>query len=320
MLKFGIIGMNEGNGHPYSYSAVFNGYNEKALEQECPFEIIKKYLKQHHRNQVFIKDAVISHIWTQDRAISEKIARVANIPNIANSIADLAEKVDAIIFARDDMWNHWEMAGALFRTGKPVYMDKLLAHNRADLKNFITASGFDYPLMTASSFRFAPEVEKAKAAVDFSKVKTIYGISPCIWVRYAPHLLDPLFYLCGHDLQSVQNSGSDKADTVCLTYKTGMQAVLQVLEGVSLPIALTCHSGDNIPPYDILYTDPSLESYFLSITNMMTTFTDMVRTGCKPTPFEDTVFLNKVVLTAIESRECSGRKILIDKIIQSGDF
>ena len=27
ILKIGMIGYNEGNGHPYSYSAIFNGYN-----------------------------------------------------------------------------------------------------------------------------------------------------------------------------------------------------------------------------------------------------------------------------------------------------
>ena len=33
MLKFGIVGLNAGNGHPYSFSAVFNGYDPEALER-----------------------------------------------------------------------------------------------------------------------------------------------------------------------------------------------------------------------------------------------------------------------------------------------
>ncbi len=36
MLKLGIMGLNEGNGHPYSFAAIFNGYDEGALA-ECPF-------------------------------------------------------------------------------------------------------------------------------------------------------------------------------------------------------------------------------------------------------------------------------------------
>ena len=42
--------MNEGNGHPYSFSAIFNGYNEEAIN-ECPYSAIKQYLPAHHRNK-----------------------------------------------------------------------------------------------------------------------------------------------------------------------------------------------------------------------------------------------------------------------------
>ena len=136
-------------------------------------------------------------------------------------------------------------------------------------------------------------------------------MSPCEWVRYAPHLLDPLFEIFGREIESVQNAGRHKADAVFLNYKSGLQAVLQVIEGVSLPLGLTCHFAGNIPPRQILYTDPSLESYFLSIVNMMRAFAVMARGGAKPVSFKDTVFLNKIVLAAIESREKSNSKISI---------
>ena len=43
--KIGIIGINDGNGHPYSMSAMFNGYNPKALRDLCPFKLIKELFK-----------------------------------------------------------------------------------------------------------------------------------------------------------------------------------------------------------------------------------------------------------------------------------
>jgi hypothetical protein len=236
---------------------------------------------------------------------------VSNIPNICKSIEDLTGKADAVIFARDDMWNHWKMAGPIFESGKPVYMDKLLAHSREDLDKFIAAAGPEYPLMTASSFKFAPELEKAKAEIDISQLKTVHGMSPCEWVRYAPHLLDPLFEILGRDVVSVQNSGRHKADIVTVTYRNGAQAVLQVMEGVALPLGLTCHFAGKNPPRPILYTDPSLESYFLSIVNMMRAFADMAEKNLRPVSFRDTVFLNKIVLAAIASREKGGVKINI---------
>ena len=44
---------------------------------------------------------------------------------------------------------------------------------------------------------------------------------------------------------------------------------------------------------------------------MMSAFTDMLRTGHRAVPFEETVFLNKVVLAGIESRENNNKKIIL---------
>ena len=32
-LKIGILGMTEGNGHPYSWSAMFNGYTKEYMDE-----------------------------------------------------------------------------------------------------------------------------------------------------------------------------------------------------------------------------------------------------------------------------------------------
>ena len=55
MIKLGIIGTSQGNGHPYSYSAIFNGYNKNELENNCPYELIREYLPKHHKNKNSIK-------------------------------------------------------------------------------------------------------------------------------------------------------------------------------------------------------------------------------------------------------------------------
>ena len=46
-LKIGIIGYSEGNGHPYSWSAIFNGYN-RVLMESCGFTVIPRYLEKGH--------------------------------------------------------------------------------------------------------------------------------------------------------------------------------------------------------------------------------------------------------------------------------
>ena len=48
-LRLGILGMTEGNGHPYSWSAMYNGYDRKYMDK-CPFAAIPTYLN----NLVFL--------------------------------------------------------------------------------------------------------------------------------------------------------------------------------------------------------------------------------------------------------------------------
>lgn len=300
MLNFGIIGLNEGNGHPYSYSAVFNGYNEVTLENECTFDIIKKYLKEHHCNQDFIPNATISHIWTQNRKLSESVARIANISTVVDKPEDMIGEVDAIIFARDDIWNHWKMVKPFIDAGLPIYMDKVMAHNNGDLAEFIAATGPGYPIMTASSFRFSPELEKAQKELDLTKVKTIHAISPCIWVRYAAHLLDPICSLFGYDIKSVINLGTEEASTVFIEYNSGLTITAQVINGIALPLEFRCFSENGIAPYTVQYTDPTLKSYFTSIYKMLQEFTRMVE--CKDfsaAGFEQSVLLNKLIIAGL---------------------
>ena len=314
MLKIGVVGLNQGNGHPYSFSAVFNGFDPDALRQECEFALIKEYLPAHHGNREFIADARVTHVWAPEPGAAERVARIARVPHVARSPEELASSVDAILFTRDDIDRHWAMAGKLFKTGKPIFMDKVLAHTEEDLRKFIAASGENYPLMTASSFAFSPEIENARTALHGSEVLFVNGVSSCVWVRYAPHLLGALFRLFGSDVASVQNSGNASGDVVTLHYRSGLTAVLEVFDGVGLPLGLTVHRRGEAP-LTVPYTDPGLKNYFLSIAEMMKKFRDMCVTGKSPTPWSETLLINRVVLAGIASAKQGGKRIAMDSFL-----
>ena len=71
-LKFGIIGISEGNGHPYSWSSIFNGFDPVTIKQSG-FPVIEKYLSERIYPDDFIQTANVTHIWTQNIEISRKI-------------------------------------------------------------------------------------------------------------------------------------------------------------------------------------------------------------------------------------------------------
>ena len=71
-LKLGLIGMSDGNGHPYSWAAIFNGYDKDKMEL-CPFKSIPEYLKKETYPDNFLTEyGKVTHIWTQDPKISRQ--------------------------------------------------------------------------------------------------------------------------------------------------------------------------------------------------------------------------------------------------------
>ena len=40
-IRLAMLGMVDGNGHPYSWSAIFNGYHREAMA-DCPFAGISR--------------------------------------------------------------------------------------------------------------------------------------------------------------------------------------------------------------------------------------------------------------------------------------
>lgn len=73
------------------------------------------------------------------------------------------------------------------------------------MQKIVDATGSDYPIMAGSSSRYTHNIEKAKADIDLTSVRTIHGVSCVSWIRYANHLLDGICYLFGTDIESVQN-------------------------------------------------------------------------------------------------------------------
>ena len=97
MIKLGIVGISEGNGHPYSWGAIINGYDREAMAS-CPFPVIPQYLGERPDSDFGIGDARVTHIWTQDTDASGHIARASKIETVAmgsnNPIASNAGPVN----------------------------------------------------------------------------------------------------------------------------------------------------------------------------------------------------------------------------------
>ena len=149
MIKLGIIGLSNANGHPYSWSAIFNGYNKDYMKQ-CPFPVIPKYLYKQNYPEDFLQNARVTHIWTQDREISEQVAKASEIENIAETFTDLIGKVDGVLLARDDSENHKKFVTSFIEAGMPIYIDKPIAVDRVQLDYFKTLEQYPNQIFSCS--------------------------------------------------------------------------------------------------------------------------------------------------------------------------
>lgn len=301
MLKLGIIGLNEGNGHPFSYAAIFNGYDPKALEARCPFELIREYLPREHRNENLFDSAKVTHIWTQERKISEDVSAVSLIPNIVDNYTDLIGAVDAVILARDDVQNHLEMAKPFLEKKVPLFIDKQLVATNDELDEFMKLAGPEYPLMAGSSARFTRELAKAKSDIQFDTVKTIHGVSRESWMRYGHHLFEGIARLWGLDIDWVRSlSDRHDHDIVQIHYRSGLNVLLECIKDAHLPIQWTTYSSSAVP-YTVPYSD-----FFHSFREMLKTFVSMVETGKNVIPYQEIMSIAKVILAGDISKQNNG--------------
>jgi hypothetical protein len=193
MLKIGIIGLSEGNGHPYSWSAIFNGFDELEMDK-CPFPVIPTYLKKEKFPENFLTElGRVTHIWTQDPVISHKVATAAKIENIVTKKEDMIGQVDAILLARDDAENHFEMALPFIKAGLPIFIDKPFSLKLSEAKEMLALQKYESQLFTCSSLRFSNDFKLTKDEKDtLGEIVYVEGTIIKKWETYGVHILEPL--------------------------------------------------------------------------------------------------------------------------------
>lgn len=192
-LKLGVIGMSDGNGHPYSWSAIFNGFNPEYMNK-CPFPVIPQYLAKEKYPENFLGHlAEVTHVWTQDLEISNHIAKASNIPFVVERMEDMIGKVDAILLGRDDAENHKSMAEPFIKAGLPIFIDKPFALSITDAEEMLSWQKYESQIFTCSSLRYAKELMLTEE--DLEQIGNIYTVEASVmkyWETYAIHILEPI--------------------------------------------------------------------------------------------------------------------------------
>jgi hypothetical protein len=130
---------------------------------------------------------------------------------IVDSIPKLLEKVDVVLLESVDGRIHLQEAREIFKSGKPVFIDKPLAGSLADAIAIAElAKQHHVRWFTSSSIRFADEVRKLVNNPDVGDINGATTWGPCEYQAGTPdmffygiHGIEALFTLMGSGCETV---------------------------------------------------------------------------------------------------------------------
>lgn len=312
-LSIGMIGMTEGNGHPYSWSAMFNDYDREAMRQ-CPFPGIPAYLDKQPKSTIGIAGAKVTHIYCDRREDAESVARASLIEHIVDRPEDLIGSVDAVIIATDIGSEHVRRAKPFIEAGVPLLIDKPMADSETDLDVFLDWHAAGKPFVSSSSMRYTKELEPYYTHRD-ELGELMYICQPMAkrWEAYGIHALEAIYPLLGPGFETVRNVGDVRRNLVLLEHRSGCDVHIALREGMYGAFGGTLLVGSVGQRY--VYTS---DSYY-AFKKQLDRFVCWLRSREEPQPFSETAELIRMVIAGIRSRDAGGRPIRVADIAPRTD-
>jgi predicted dehydrogenase len=251
-LKLGVMGMSPGNGHPYSWSAIFNGYDPKHMAS-CPFPVIPEYLGEQNFPEVAIPGARVTHIWTQSTEISSHIARASRIDHIVADYTDMIGAVDGILLARDDAENHLEMSAPFLRAGLPIFIDKPVVLTLADLDTLYSRASYDGQIFSCSALRYAKEfILSPQDSQMLGPIHYVHATVPKKWDTYAVHIIEPVLTMLRFpgSPETVKVLKRNNRTIVTASFPNDIIATFSVLNDTACPLSITLYGEGGTKTYE----------------------------------------------------------------------
>ncbi|MFM8706195.1 MAG: Gfo/Idh/MocA family protein [Planctomycetia bacterium] len=307
-IRLGMLGSSVGNGHPYSWSALFNGYDRELMRKECPFPGIPDYLDKESADTLTIPGATVTHIHCAGSGgfTAEHVARCSRIPHVVERATDLIGAVDAVVIATDIGSEHVERARPFVEAGLPVFIDKPLADTEADLAQFAAWEAAGKPILSSSAMRYAKEFLPWRLSTrDLGELRLVTATTPKSWEAYGIHALEGIYPILGPGFLTIRNTGTADRNVVHITHARGVDGVVVASADMFGGFGLV----------QLVGTKGRVQTAFadthFAFKAQLAGFIDWLRTGVAPYPFAETVELMKLVIGGIESRRRGGAEIAL---------
>jgi hypothetical protein len=301
-IRLGILGLVEGNGHPYSWSAIFNGFDAEAMKK-CPYSIIPQYLEKEPKENFGIPGAKITHIWTDDPKDARLVAKASLIPNIVSKSEDVIGEVDAVIIAADN--NHAERCRPFVEAGLPVFVDKPMVDDEDELRIFSKWINEGRAILSSSAMRYAKEFKPYHQTKELGSLRFASITTPKSWERYGIHALEAIYPIFGPGFISARNSGSKDRNIVHFKHQSGADIAAIAINDMNGLAVLNLHGTTG-------YISTAFQDTFFAFKSQLVDYVNYLQTGLRPFPYSETEELMKMIIAGIKSREEGGREVVLN--------
>jgi len=289
----GIIGVSEGNGHPFSFGSIINGYSAAGLAA-AGWPGIFDYVRRRHPSEIGIDGWTITHAWTQEPEVTVRLCTACKIPNAADDYREFLNKVDAVIIARDDFENHFQIAQPFLEAGLPVFVDKPLSLEISQLRFFkqYLEKG---QLMSCSGMRYARELDEPRDSLAaYGRIKLIRGTIVLSWEHYGVHMLEAILPLLSSRPISVRMLPAEHS-SAAIRLDDGALIQIDALGDSARTFHIDIFGTQRIGTFDIF-------DNFTMFRRMLWQFTESIRVGLPAIPPNQTLEIMRVLIAGRISR------------------
>lgn len=293
-IKLGVLGLSEGNGHPYSWAAICNGYSPEHMSA-CEFPAIPQYLAQQTWPDARIPGVEVTHIWTQDAELSRRVAKASLIAHVVDEPAAMLGQIDALLLARDDAENHLAFAAPFLEAGIPVYIDKPVALSLDGMDALYRLQQYEGQVFTCSALRYAKELSLSESDRErIGPIRHLQATTPKSWEKYAVHIIEPSLQIIQAPVDIVgarSRTFAGGGRSVLVGFRNGITADFSAFgKKIAAPLSIRVHGEQDWQ--ELVFADA-----FSAFKTALSEFVEGIRTGtCR-----SSAGFNRQVVSIIEA-------------------
>lgn len=304
-IRLAMLGMVEGNGHPFSWSAILNGRYDRDIMADCGYPVIPQYLGEQPPENLGISGVEVTHVWCDRPEDTAHVAAACHIPNRLERPEDAIGRVDAAVIATDIGHEHIDRARPFIEAGIPVFIDKPLTDRVDHLDRFIEWDRQGKRFMSSSAMRYSPPFVALRDRLGEIGTPRLIVMTMCKrWENYGIHALEAVYPLLRPGgWEAVRNAVEGDAHVVHAHHADGVEVLLPTIRDMTGAFGRLSVYGT-----EGHLTTRSADT-FTAFKTQLNTFVEYLRTGRRPVPFEHVVEQMRIIIAGIDSGREGGRPI-----------